>query len=169
MPVAPLNLRPRRNLRRRTAHPPACPAPARRHRRRARLDLGACGAAGAARTQVGLPLPLRAVRRPGGRGWQWRQERRLTGATKHNIKTTILPPNRGSLPEVIRRENPPPPTKGYLWYPPPALNGAEAGGAPRAPPRESCVSTLDVLHAMQPGASTTLKPTSTFKRAVYHA
>ena len=50
----------------------------------------------------------------------------------------ILPPNRGSLPEVIRRENPPPPTKGYLWYPPPALNGAEAGGAPRAPPRESC-------------------------------
>ena len=54
------------------------------------------------------------------------------------IRLFILPPNRGSLPEVIRRENPPPPTKGYLWYPPPALNGAEAGGAPRAPPRESC-------------------------------
>ena len=56
------------------------------------------------------------------------------------LEFLVLPPNRGSLPdpEVIRRENPPPPTKGYLWYPPPALNGAEAGGAPRAPPRESC-------------------------------
>ena len=50
---------------------------------------------------------------------------------KQRRKLSILPPNRGSLPEVIRRENPPPPTKGYLWYPPPALNGAEAGGAPR--------------------------------------